>query len=376
MQQNYVKSLFGALLLLCASQLWGQTNCTLTASSSHTETSCYAGNDGSATAHASSGTAPYSYTWSDGQTTATAVNLTAGSYSVTVMDVNGCTATTSATITSPTALSGAISSSPESCAGLDGTASISPSGGTGSYSYQWSSGHTSASIGSLNSGSYEITFTDANGCSSISQALVGNSCASCSLTVSSNPINASCFGQNDGAASLNISSGSAPYQYLWSDGQTSATASNLMAGNYNVTVMDADGCTATTSANITSPTALSVNIVSSPENLGHDGSASATASGGTPPYTYLWSDGQTTATATNLAAGNYTLTISDANACTYSSSTNIDAPTAVSTYWAEAFNIFPNPNSGNMQLELRLNQSSLQSYRYIMYWVAKCINKL
>src|SRR5690606_373101 len=140
-----------------------------------------------------------------------------------------------------------------------------------------------------------------------------------------NVVNVSCFDGNDGEATVTVSGGTAPYTYLWNDTntQTIATATGLQAGTYTVTVTDANNCTTTTNVTVTEPLVLEAtialaNVVNVSCFDGNDGSAIVTVSGGTAPYTYLWNDAtaQTTATATGLQAGTYTVTVPDANNCT------------------------------------------------------------
>ncbi|WBM74406.1 reprolysin-like metallopeptidase [Saprospira grandis] len=293
------------------------TPCTLAASTSATDASCNASNDGSATAIATAGTTPYSFLWSDGQTTATATNLIAGTYTVTVTDAAGCITTATAVVNEPTALVASASSSDETCAGNDGTATATISGGTAGYTFLWSDGQTTATASNLIAGTYTVTITDANGCTTVATAVVNNSCTPCTLAATTSATDASCNASNDGSATAIATAGTTPYSFIWSDGQTTATATNLIAGTYIVTVTDAAGCTTTATAVVNEPTALLASASSSDETCaGNDGTATATISGGTAGYTFLWSDGQTTATATNLVAGTYTVSITDANGCT------------------------------------------------------------
>ena len=131
-------------------------------------------------------------------------------------------------------------------------------------------------------------------------------------------MDALCNGSSDGSATVSSAGGTAPYTYLWDDGQTTAMAGALSAGSYTVTVTDANGCTETQNVTVLEPTVLSSTVSSMNAlcNGSSDGSATVSSAGGTAPYTYLWDDGQTTAMAGSLAAGNYTVTVTDANGCT------------------------------------------------------------
>ncbi len=146
-------------------------------------------------------------------------------------------------------------------------------------------------------------------------------------------MNADCAGSQDGAATATAMGGTAPLAYLWSDGQTTASATGLAAGGYAVTVTDAVGCTAVAAVTITDPSGLTANITASSNvvcNGDSDGSATVTATGGTPPYSYAWSgSAATTATVTDLAAGLHSVTVTDMNGCEAFASVYIDEPTAL-----------------------------------------------
>ena len=306
--------------------------------SSSTNVSCFGGNNGQATVTAGGGTAPFTYAWSpSGGTSATAGGLTAGSYSVTITDANGCSASTTATITQPTALTSSLASSANvTCNGLtNGSASVSANGGTPAYTYSWTpSGGTSASAVNLGAGSYTVTATDAAGCSS-TVAVTITEPAPLTLALTSST-NVSCNGGANGSASITAGGGTTAYTYQWNpSGGTTTSASGLTAGVYTATVTDANGCTTTTTATITEPTILSGSITPTSSTCGNsNGSASAIANGGTATYTYAWQpSGGTGATASNLAAGNYSVTITDANGCTVSYSTTVTnlAPALINT---------------------------------------------
>ena len=289
---------------------------------STTAVSCFGGSNGTASIAASGGTPGYTYLWSNGAITSTITGLTAGTYSVTITDANSCTRTVNNIIVGQPAaiLNGTPSVTNVSCfGGANGTATVAPTGGTPSYTYLWSNGATTATATGLLAGTYSVTITDANSCTrTINNIIVGQPAATISGTPSTTPV--SCFGGSNGTASIVASGGTPSYTYLWSNGATTATATGLIAGTYSVTITDANSCTRTVNNIIVGqPSAILNGTPSATQvscNGGSNGTVTITATGGTSPYTYLWSNGATTATATGLLAGSYSVTITDANSCT------------------------------------------------------------
>jgi len=265
----------------------------------------------------------YTYAWSNGMATANISGLAPGNYTVTVNDAtgNGCVGTGSTTVGAGASISLNGSATDIPCGATNsGTASATPNGGTAPYTYAWSNGGTTQTISNLSAGSFTVTVTDANGCTSTTTVEV-NAEMTPDLTVTST--NSMCFGMDTGSASANVTAGG-PVTYLWSTGATTATISNLAAGTYSVTATNANGCSAIGSTIVTGPSsALSgtATITSQISVLGaNDGAATANASGGTPGYTYSWSNGATTQSISNLGPGNYTVTITDSNGCTTTAS--------------------------------------------------------
>ncbi|WP_281233076.1 T9SS type A sorting domain-containing protein [Flavobacterium gelatinilyticum] len=292
----------------------------LTAAISHTDVTCNLGSDGSATVSVSGGTAGYTYSWApSGGTAATATGLTAGIYTVTVTDANGCTATENVTIAQPTAIDVTAVTTNVTCNGdSNGSIALTVTGGTGAYTYSWlHSGETTSAVSGLAAGDYIATVTDANGCFS-SLTITINEPAVLAATVSKTDV--SCNGGVNGTATATVTGGTGAYTYSWAPyGGTAATAAGLAAGTFTVTITDANGCTATQTIAIAQPALLIGTItgtdVSCPGS--NDGTAAVVVTGGMAPYTYSWSpSGGTADTATGLTAGIYTVTITDANGCT------------------------------------------------------------
>jgi gliding motility-associated-like protein len=300
--------------------------------------SCYAGNNGTASANAVGGTTPYTYSWSNGGSAATIAGLPAGVYTVTVTTSAGCTTTGTATITQPvSALSQSVSQTNVTCFGMNnGSATTAVTGGTGPYTYAWTTSpvQTTAAANALYAGTYSITVTDNNGCTVSSSVTISqpNALNANAMVVH----NVTCNGMNDGYATVGASGGTGTFSYTWntSPAQYVQTVSGLPPGSYTATVSDANGCTATSSLSITEPPALSISSAGFPStcNGSNDGQGIIIPSGGTPTYTYQWMPtGGTSASATGLVPGTYTAVATDANGCTITASITITQPSPVIT---------------------------------------------
>jgi hypothetical protein len=296
--------------------------------SNSTNVSCYGLTNGSISVAVTGGATPYAYNWSNGNTIALNNNLGSGSYTLTVTDNNNCTTVLSSTITAPAdSVSMTVSSTNLACFGDNsGSAAVTASGGTGALTYAWSNGASSASLSSLPAGVYSVTVADANGCSKTNViTLTQPSMIAPSLVSTSN---ASCYGSSNGAVQIAIAGGVAPYSQAWNNGATSLINNNLSAGAYSVLITDASGCNAVFTANVNQPDSISIAI--SGTNLlcngDNSGAVSSTATGGTGTLIYSWNNGATTTSITSLVAGNYTVTVTDANACTSTDGVTITEP--------------------------------------------------
>src|SRR5258706_138862 len=222
----------------------------------------------------------------------------------------------------------------------NGTAAVNITTGTPPYTYLWSNNATTQTVTNLCPGTYTVSVTDAASCNiPVVQTFTINS-SSTAINISTTQNNISCNLGNDGTASANVTSGNPPFTYQWSTtpSQTTSTAINLSAGIYTVTVTDSLGCIGTAQVTITEPPTLAIAF----NNFVHtscgnpNGSISPTYSGGTGQYTYLWNTvpAQTSASVSNLAAGTYIVTVTDANNCSTSSSFTINSsspPTVITT---------------------------------------------
>ncbi len=304
-----------------------------------TKVLCAGQSNGSATVRASGGTSPYTYSWNTTplQTTATATNLKAQSYIVTVTDAYGCAFPVSVTITEPTPLVVTISKKDVSCFGdSNGTATATTSGGTPPYTYAWLTApiQSTASIANLPAGTYTVAVFDSLGCPKTAYVKITQP-ASKFLASITNQVNVACSGRATGSLTVTGSGGTPPYQYKINAGafQPSGTFSFLSAGVHNIIVMDANNCTFNLSATITEPANALHASITSQANVSckgqSNGSATVTASGGTSPYTYSWNTTpvQTGATATNLNAQSYIVTVTDVLGCAVPVSITITEPT-------------------------------------------------
>ncbi len=321
-----------------------------------TPVSCNGGNDGAATLSLAGGFPPFTYQWSPvGGNSTTATGLAFGSYTVSVTDSFNCATFYSLTIPQPTPLSLNMSSVSASCfGGSNGVASVLATGGTAPYTYLWNNANTSASNTGLSAGNYSVTVTDQKGCTLNSSVTVGQATALVSNVNNQTPV--SCFGGNDGAASVVVSGGTVPYQYNWNpSGINTPNASGLTAGNYVVTVTDQAGCTTTSGAIITQPTALATQTtsVSGSCNI-PNGSAQVVASGGTAPYTYIWSHTpQTSPTINNVFSGTYYIEVRDLNGCIVNDSVVVSNTGVITVSLASTTNVScKGGNDGTAQINV------------------------
>lgn len=311
-----------------------EPSASLTATGSQTNVLCHGQANGSYALTAGGGTPAYTYSWTGASsTTNTVTNLAAGSYTVSVRDNNNCVTTQTFSITEPPVLSTSITNTTQAGCGLaNGTATLNTTGGTLPYVYSWSLPGgasfttTTAAAGNLPAGTTTVVITDQNACTE--NRLVGIS--NVTMPVVSSSVSAvSCFGGTNGSVAVTVSGGTPSYAYSWNTGASGANLNGVSTRTYILTVTDANNCTATHTVSVPQPaSALAVATTYSNTTTCYQAgaiTANASATGGTPGYSYVWQPGNMAGPAlSNAAAGNYTVTVTDTKSCSATASVSVE----------------------------------------------------
>ena len=347
----------------CQTLTVSSVGCNLQVSTSSTDETAAGANDGTGTAVASLGTAPYTYTWSDPgtQTNAIATGLAPGTYTVTVIDSAGCVEAGTVLINAGSVACNIslnfLTTNETGLGANDGQSTVVATNGTTPYQYLWSDGQTTSTATSLAPGVYSVVVTDADSCivtgTTVVQAFV------CTLTGTMSSTNTDTTLTN-GTASVAATGGSTPYAYLWSNGDTSSSITGLVPGIYSVLVTDADSCTFTGSVAVNALGCNMTVVVSGTAESqagANDGSATVSITGGTAPFTIVWITSDTTSTISGLAPGSYSVSVTDSAGCIGAGTYNvaggpivgIDAP---EIRLAEVI-VYPNPANELINFKVR-----------------------
>ena len=295
--------------------------------------SCFQGNDGAIEVTISGGTFPYSYNWTTTngsgivQNTRNQNTLTAGNYTLEIIDKNNCSTSTNFALNEPKELKiETISKQNILCFGeATGNITIDVTGGTKAeispglfdYLYSWTGPNsftsTSKNIANLNAGTYEVTITDNSGCSTSSQIILNESSK---IDIDITKVDVSCYGETDGSIDIAISGGVTPYQISWSNLANGSSLKNLSAGTYIANVTDGNNCTQEVTITIDQPIffiAPAVKPISC--NGENDGAIDLNLTGGIAPFSVLWSDDPSAGLQrNNLIPGTYSVIIKDSDA--------------------------------------------------------------
>ncbi len=311
----------------------------ISATTSITPNQCFGDCNATATAfNVAGGVPPYTFNWSNGQVGPVATNLCNGLHSVIITDANGCFNTFNVNVSSGSPITSTVSITSPSCNLCNGGANITASGGSGAFTFLWTTGSTLTTLSGLCAGVYQVLITDQTiGCTKTETVIINNSNGITGENF--NIKNLSCLGTCDGGATVTAIGGTAPITYNWILPATSnSVVTNLCAGTYFVQMSDAAGCLRTASVNINPVNPLNVTSFLNPPGCGlANGTISVSITGGVPGYAVSWNPPVgVTATVTNIGQGSYTITVTESspNACTLSQQINVSnttGPTVTAT---------------------------------------------
>ena len=322
--------------------------------------SCLGDEDGSITAIATQGTEDYIYNWEDGpQDNDTYSNIVAGDYTVTVTDNDGCTATETGTVEDGTEVSVNFTSTTPSClGGDDGSITAEGMDGEGPYTYDWETGPETETYNDVSAGDYTVTVTDNNGCSTVATGTVADGEE---ITVAFTSTSPSCIDDNDGSITAEGQNGEAPYTYDWVNGPETQTYSDVSAGDYTVTVTDANGCEGSGTGTVTDPDADIADFT-----IDQDGPTVSFNNNSTPGgYAWDFDDGNTSTetnpTHTYEENGLYEVCLTVTTDC--GSTTHCDevevTTVGINQYLANQIKVYPNPASSQVFFEINTKEAAM-----------------
>ncbi|MFK7948586.1 MAG: T9SS type A sorting domain-containing protein [Saprospiraceae bacterium] len=316
-----------------------------------TNATCNGNNNGTAQLNITGGTGMYNTTWTNN---ANPNALTAGTYTATITDANGCTEMETIIITEPSPILVTANVTNATCNGNNnGIAQLNITGGTGMYNTTWIN---NANPNALTAGTYTATITDANGCTETETIIITDPSE---ILINYILTDVSCFGANDGSVNFSFTGGTPPFVTNFPAG---TNPNLLLAGDYQIIITDANNCLLTDTFTIDSPNDIIVNaiLVDATSNTAQDGSINITVNGDFAPFSYTWNNGDTTSNITGLSSGTYTVTITDANNCTYNRTYVIDNPTSTdAANMVNRLEVYPNPSKNILNIHLNLAENTI-----------------
>lgn len=316
------------------------------------EVSCFGESDGQIEINVlTGGTPPYEYALNNGnfQPDNFFSGLPEGLYVAMVRDSNGCLYLDDITLSDPAGIQANMQIEHSTCGSKNGIVICNPFGGTPPYSFSWNTGDSTAFISGIEAGTYHVTISDAVGCGGSGIALVENIAGPLVLASIDD---VGCYGMNNGEIDLSVLEGTAPFQYNWSNGEHTQDLAALSAGSYVVTVIDFNQCSDTKSYTIHEPPPIEMS-----SQVGLSGDywfINLIVEGGESPYTYEWSNGETTEDIFNLTSGTYIVTVTDNQGCEDRQEIEVGITASQEPLWARSLKLYPLPTREKLHIEINL----------------------
>ena len=324
--------------------------------------SCSGFNNGSINLNPLGGTGPYTFLWSTGDTTQFLVNIPSGQYFVSILDSNNCLAIDTILMLQPNQLDDSSSTIMPTCNGYsDGSINVIAYGGTMPYNYFWSTGDTSQNLQNVSAGQYIVSVIDSNSCILYDTITLLEPNA---ISAIDSIENVSCNGQSDGSVFLVIDGGTGSYDMIWETGDTISSITNLISDWYNISITDSNNCLLVDSFFVEEPTILEDSISTTDASCFSfsNGTATVFPFGSVSPYTFLWSNGDTSQFLQNITAGTYTVVITDHNNCVVYDTLNVGEPFVLSyNELTDSVSCFGN-NDGSIDLTIN---GGIPPYNYL-----------